>query len=194
MSFAVTAVVSAASAVGGAAIAKSASDSAAKKKRKWQQRAIDTQREQYEQTREDFAPWREAGVNALAQLGDPRASFEASPGYEFVRNEGLRGIENRFSARGGGGNAMRALNEYNANLASQEFGNWWGRQAQRAGLGYSGTATGANLGTNIAGNISGLQSGLGSDLASMRLWRGQQMNNALQSGLSNMMYGRRMMG
>ena len=189
MSFVTTAVVTLASAAGGAAIAKSAAGSAGKKYKKWQNRAIDTQQQQYETTREDFAPWRAAGTDALGQLADPRASFQESPGYEFVRNEGLRDIGNQFAVKGGGGNAMKALNQWNSGLASQEYGNWWNRQAQRAGLGYAGTAAGGQLGTQTAGNISGLQSGMGQDLAGLRLWRGQQMNNALQSGLSNALYG-----
>lgn len=113
------------------------------------------QARQYDQTREDFAPWRDAGVNALAKLEDPNGgAFQASPGYDFVRNEGGRGLERSAAARGGAfsGNALRALGEFQSGLASQEYGNWWNRQAGLAGVGQSATGSTALAGMNYANN------------------------------------------
>ena len=155
--------------------------------------SVAEQRRQYDQTREDFAPWREQGGNALNRLG--RASegdlsdFNTSPGYQFRLDEGTRNLENRFSARGGGGNAMRALAEYGQNFASNEFGNWWNRQAGLSGVGQSATGQTAAAGANAANNISGQYGLQGSNLASIGLWNSGNQNNALQSGLSNLLYG-----
>lgn len=192
MAFVVYTLPIASSVISGVSSSKSAS-SAANKQKKWRQRAIDEEARQYDTTREDFAPWREAGQNALARLG--RAStgdmsdFQTSPGYQFRLDEGTRNLENRFSAKGGGGNAMRALNEYSQNFASNEFGNWWNRQAGLSGVGQSATGQTTMAGMNAANNISGQYGMLGDNLASIGLWNAGNQNNALRSGLSNVLYG-----
>lgn len=89
-------------------------------------------------------------------------AFTASPDYQFRRNEGIRGIENSFAARGGAlsGNALRSLNEFNSNLASGEFGDFFNRRAALAGIGQTATnnasSTAFNTGANI-GNLLGAQ-------------------------------------
>lgn len=118
--------------------------------------ANDVQLRMFEQQRADAAPWREAGVNALGRLnaastGD-MSSFQASPGYQFRRNEGMRGIERTAASRGGAfsGNALRALSEFNSNIASNEFGNWWNQQAGLAGVGQQANSETAQAGQNYA--------------------------------------------
>jgi hypothetical protein len=87
--------------------------------------------------------------------GSPDMSvFTASPDYQFRRSEGNRGIESSFAAGGMGqsGNALKALAEFNSNLAGGEFGNWWNRQAGLAGVGQSATNATANFGAEHAAN------------------------------------------
>jgi len=115
-----------------------------------EEKALAEQTRQYEQTRDDWAPWRDAGTNALAQLDDPEANFQKSPGYQFRLDEGTRNTENAFSVKGGGGNAMRALVDYSQNYASNDYGNWYDRQLGRAGLGTQGTAYTTQAGMNAA--------------------------------------------
>jgi hypothetical protein len=117
--------------------------------------AVDENRRQYDTTRADMMPWLDAGRSALGRLENPNASFQASPDYEFVRNEGMRDIGNSFAAHGGAfsGNALRALAERNANVASGEFGNWWNRQAGVAGVGQTAAQNLGTLGANNSANI-----------------------------------------
>jgi hypothetical protein len=85
--------------------------------------------------------------------GQPNLNaFFASPDYQFRRNEGNRGIEGSFAARGMGqsGNALRALTEFNSNLASGEFGNYFNRLAGIAGIGQTATDSTAAYGANSA--------------------------------------------
>ena len=97
---------------------------------------IAMQKEQFAQSREDLAPWREAGTRALAEQEDfkfPSYSledFEASPGYGFAKDEMQRAIGIRNAATGSfySGRPMRELARYSAGLASQEFGNWFQRE------------------------------------------------------------------
>lgn len=58
-----------ASAIGGAAIASSGAKSAAKTQAQAAQQANDTQLQIYQQQRADAEPWRQVGLQALAQMG-----------------------------------------------------------------------------------------------------------------------------
>lgn len=56
-------------------------------------------------------------------------NFEADPGYEFRKQQGMDGIQSSAAASGGllSGAALKALNQHNSNLASQEYNNAWQR-------------------------------------------------------------------
>lgn len=156
------------------------------------QAAIDESKRQYDTTRTDLMPWLDAGKGALTRLQDPTASFMASPDYGFVRSEGLRDIENLFSAKSGAksGNALRALDQFNTNLASGEFGNWWNRQAGLAGLGQTtGTQLGT-LGANNAATVGSYYGNSGDARASGILGRGAVVSNSLTDALNNLIYSR----
>jgi len=192
MSFVATAIVG--GAVVGAVASDRASDRASDAIREGTDTSVAEQRRQYDTTRADFAPWRAAGGAALDRLG--RAStgdlsdFTLSPSYDFVRSEGIRDIENRFSPGGFTGNAMRALVDYNTGLASREYGNWWNRQAGLAGIGFDATGNTAMAGTNAANNISSAYLSQGANLANARMTGAAGINNALQAGLGNYLYAR----
>jgi hypothetical protein len=97
------------------------------------------------------------GYSAPAVTGGPDMSvFFNSPDYNFRREEGQRDIGNSFAARGGAfsGNALRALTEYNSNLAAGEYGNFFNRLAGLANIGQGGTAQTAHAGANMANNIT----------------------------------------
>lgn len=80
------------------------------------------------------------------------AGFFASPDYNFRRSEGTRDIQGTFAARGGAqsGNALRALAEFNSNLAAGEYGNYFNRLTTLAGLGSAATSQTAAYGANAA--------------------------------------------
>ncbi len=149
---------------------------------------VEEQRRQYDQTREDFAPWREQGMWAMDMLRDPTKNFYASPDYEFRRSEGLRDIGNQFAAKGGGGNAMKALAGYSSGLAGGEFGNWFNRMfgMSEAGRGAQGTV--AHAGMNAANAISGAYGNQGRQLGNIYSNKYANINNALNSGISNLLY------
>lgn len=154
MSGAITAV--AAVGVAGAVVASQGARSAANAQARSADAASAEQARQYDQTRADFAPWRDAGNTALKALADPNKNFMASPDYAFTKAEGMRGIEQSAAARGGAfsGNALRNLDQFNSNLASTQFGDWWNRQAGLAGVGQQATGSTAAAGQNAANNIS----------------------------------------
>jgi len=113
--------------------------------------------------------------------------FETSPNYEFVRDEGLRGLENLGSARGGqlSGNALRGATAFSSNLASGEFNNYVTRLFGIAGLGQGAVNTGVQAGANTAGNLSQIYMNQGNARASAYMGAAGGVNNAIQGGLQN---------
>lgn len=149
--------------------------------------SVAEQRRQFDLIRQDYAPYLEAGTNALGRLSSASegdlSAFQQSPDYNFVRSEGIRDIGNSF-ARGGlgqSGNALRALTQYNQNLASGEFGNWWNRQAGLAGVGQSSASDLGRLGSWSAQNVGNALMAGGNARASGL----SNINNAIQGGASN---------
>lgn len=124
------------SSVVGASTAKSA----AKTQAGAADRASELQREMFEQTRADQAPYREAGYNALANLqrtaGNVPAAFKfgdyefkADPSYGFRLSEGQKALDRQAAARGGliSGGALKAAQRYGQEMGSLEFGNAYNR-------------------------------------------------------------------
>jgi hypothetical protein len=103
-------------------------------------RAAELQAEQFRQIREDQAPYRTAGYNALAELqrtaGNVPGAFKfgagdftADPGYGFRLSEGQKALDRQAAARGGliSGGALKAATRFGQEMGSQEFGNAFNR-------------------------------------------------------------------
>jgi hypothetical protein len=108
---------------------------------------------EYRTNNPQAAPTADGGA-AGGTPGQPNmAGFFTSPDYNFRRSEGNRDIQGTFAARGGAqsGNALRALTEFNSNLASGEFGNYFNRLTTLAGLGSASTNQTAAYGAQAAG-------------------------------------------
>ena len=73
------AVIGAGASIYGASRQASAAKSAANAQQRATDQTLQLQREQYNQTRADQEPWRQAGVGALNALANPTANFQASP-------------------------------------------------------------------------------------------------------------------
>lgn len=148
------------------------------------------QRRQYDQIRQDQAPWMAAGNSALEQLqrlnaGD-YSSFNASPDYNFTRSEGQRDIGNTFAARGGAGsgNALKALAQYNSGLASGQYNNYYNKIAGVAGVGQNATNSVQQAGTTAANNISNIQIGAGDARASGIIGASNAWGNSINQAAS----------
>jgi hypothetical protein len=112
--------------------------------------SIEEQRRQFDLQREDTAPYRQAGVNALTQLQNsmgasgaplpeytPTAGFSfdeskmaSSPAYQFQLQQGLEAV-NRGAAKGGNlgaGNRLLELQRFGQGLAAQSYGDEFQRQ------------------------------------------------------------------
>jgi hypothetical protein len=185
---------------GGAAVLGSATqiisgNKAAKAQQQAAAQSVGEQRRQYDLTRADYAPWREAGSGALGMLtkayglnGQPadRSDFFTSPGYEFRRDEGIKAVERSAASRGllRSGAAVKSVERFAEGNAGQEYGSWWDRLAGIAGVGQAGVAGTAAAGANSANNISQAYQNAGNARASSFANTG----SAINSGLNNVLF------
>ncbi|QZI87776.1 hypothetical protein PODOV050v2_p0011 [Vibrio phage 66E30.1] len=110
------------------------------------------QRELANQQREDFAPWRDIGEQALNQLWagvqagdfdpgslqldkfDPsKVDLTQDPGYQFRMQQGVDALDASASARGrlSSGAQQKALTEYGQGMGSQEYANAYSRYSDQ---------------------------------------------------------------
>lgn len=96
--------------------------------------------------------------NPAGTPGTPNyGAFFQSPDYQFRQSQGLTNIGNSFSASGGAksGNALKALADFNSNLAAGGFNDYFKNQLALTGVGTGATNTSANAGIatgQIVGN------------------------------------------
>lgn len=110
---------------------------------------------QFQQTRADFAPWREAGGKAIGSLSDmlqPGYDYTASPGYQFRFGEGQRAVESGGAARGQlmSGGTLKDLVRFGDGVAADDFNAQFARTATVAGMGQQGVNATAQMGQNAA--------------------------------------------
>ena len=203
MSFIAAAVI-----VGGSALASGYMGSKAAKDAAGMQvagmdRAAAAQQAQYEQTREDYAPYRELGYTALkdiealkplltAQFGPEQFEQYLDPSMDFRRRLGEQTTARALNVGGGflSGNTLRGLTDYGQNLASTEYANAFNRfQTDRgniyntlgniAGMGMGATNQGAQYGQAAAQNIGTLAVGSAQAQASGTIGQAQAWQNSL---------------
>jgi hypothetical protein len=141
------------------------------------------------------APQAQNHAQPTGQAGNMDRFF-ASPDYQFRRDEGQRGIGNSFAARGGAasGNALKALTEFNSNLASGEFGNYYNRLAGMAGMGSQATGNVAGAGNNYANALMGSQQAAGDARASGVMGGANSVMQGVNTGVNAYLWGKYMGG
>jgi hypothetical protein len=136
--------------IGSSLLGSSSASSAASTQAGAADRAAQLQNDQYNQTRADQAPFREAGLTAQNRLmsllgvgGDvtgagygkygrdfSMADYQADPGYQFRLSEGQRAMAHGATPGRGGlvsGNSLKAMQDYVQNSASGEYANAFNR-------------------------------------------------------------------
>ncbi|MEG0346729.1 MAG: DNA transfer protein p32 [Acinetobacter sp.] len=139
----VAAAMVGAAAVGaaGSAYASKQSSKAAKAQANSADAASAVQQANFEQTREDLMPYKQAGDTALGQLMGqmtPDGYFNqtytgqdiySDPSYQFRLQQGQDAIQSNAAAQGGllSGATLKALQNYGQESASQEYSNAYNR-------------------------------------------------------------------
>lgn len=163
-----------------------------------QKYTADLQFKQYQQTREDYAPWREAGEKALGRIEQaPDFTFDAEtfnkfkdPSYDWRLKEGINAIEAGASARGNlfSGANQKALMRYGQGMASQEYQNAFNRAKSvydtnlntdkaLAGIGQQATNATSNAGQNAVNAITNSNISTSNNLANLQMQAGANTAN-----------------
>ena len=160
--------------VASAGIGAIASTSAANTQANAEKSAANTMQQQYQQTRADLLPYNTAGQAATTALqstpafnfSPTEAQLEATPGYQFTLNQGLKATQNSNAARGLGvsGAAEKGAASYATGLADTTYQNQFAnalntyqtnlaKQQNLASTGENAAAQTGNYGTQTAANI-----------------------------------------
>lgn len=181
------AVVGAGASIFGASKQSSAAKSAASTSAKASSEAIQFQREQYEQTREDLSPWRQAGVRAIQQIedyGDFDFNFnpDEDPSYQFRKEEGINALDSSAASRGLllSGPQQRAVSRYGSNIASQEYGNSFNRALSTYNTNLNRLQTVAGVGQNATNQVTAGGQNMANNVGTIA------MNNAQYQGQMGM--------
>lgn len=152
----------------GGGSAKKASRKAEAAQLAFLERALQEQVGQRNQDRADFAPFREAGAEALGGQQDllglnggeaQGGAIEAlrnSPLYQMLYRNGEEALLQNSSATGGlrGGNTQRGLADFGADTLAQVIERQLSQLGGMSGMGLSATGTGSAAGGNITGQIA----------------------------------------
>lgn len=153
--------------------------------------SVAEQQRQYNQTRADMEPFRQAGVGALSRqeqvLSGDYSGFEKSPDYLYALESGIKGLDRSAAARGNlnSGGHSADLMKLGQGLATQNLNNYWSKLAGQAGQGYSATSNLGSLGANMATNIGNAYGNAGNARASS-YQQSADANSQLAAGLGGM--------
>jgi hypothetical protein len=127
------------------------------------------------QQRDLFRPLSEMGMGSMQRSGNAfedalglngadgntRAvgMFQASPGFNFARDQALEGTTRRMNSMGmlGSGNTLTALQDRGTQLANQEYGSWLDRLGQNRQFGAGLASQGVAGQAQSLGNLAGLE-------------------------------------
>lgn len=109
--------------------------------------------------------------------------YVESPGVAFLRERGMRGIEQNAAAAGGlySGNTMKALSEFNQGLALQDFNNYYNRLGSLTGVSLNAVQAQAGVGGQAASGQAQFQSAAGSELGAGILGKAKTYQSAYEN-------------
>ncbi len=208
------AVFSGAASLIGGALQSGAVDGANSENAALQRQARQIAGQNYTNDRANVQPYISTGQGALTQqnallgLGGPdagaaaMATFQASPGYAYQVQQGLKGVDAGAASRGmlRSGATLKAEETLGSNLANQDFGQYFGRLNSLSGMGlqgagldnqataiYNGVLSGStNQQANANGNAAGTQASIYGNVANSL---GGTVNTALNNGKFNDLLG-----
>lgn len=178
--------------VGGISQAKAAGK-AARAQTDAANRQIDFQKEIYTDQTARFKPFLDSGTNALGgynfEMGlgarpEGYRGFEATPGYDFRKQQGIDAIDASAATRGGlmSGKTLQDLTTFGDGLASQEYGNYMQRLAGMTDMGIGAAGMQATAGNNAAAGVSNALGNIGNAQAAGAIGQG----NALAGMFNNL--------
>lgn len=96
-----------------------------------------------------------SGINGPQAQQQAYANYQESPGVSFLREQGMRGLEQNLNASGvSGGTRLKELSRFNQGLERQDFNNQYNRLSAQTTLGAN------SLNNQIALRIAALGGGV----------------------------------
>jgi len=201
MPIATTAAIIGGSALLGAGASAYSANKAADAQKKAANQAGQIQKDQYEQTRGDLAPYRETGSNALSQyqsllgLNGQDAAQQALQGYTQspylaqLVTDTQRGVDASSAARGGlySGATAQAIGNKTGQLYLGDYNNYLSRIGGLVDTGQNAAAQTGQFGANAAAGRSQAATAAGNASAGGWINAANGVNNALSQGAS--LYG-----
>lgn len=183
--------------VAGAAIGSKSVSKAADTQAASTDKALAENARQYDQTRADYTPYREAGVKALgtyaAENDTPLdvSHLQMDPGYQFGLTQGQQAIERKTAASGGriSGAALKEAAQYGTDYATSGYSAAYGRVksnredrlnrlAALAGVGQTATNSVTAAGTATTNSNNALVTAAGNSAGAAQLAQGNIWGNA----------------
>ncbi len=148
--------------VGGALITSKAAGKAADQQAQGTQSGLAENARQYDQTRADYAPYREAGAKALGTFASEndtpldRNQVLLDPGYQFGMDQGQQAINRQTSAAGGriSGAALKAAAQYGTDYATSGYSTAYNRANQSRSDRLNRLAALAQIGQTSTNSVS----------------------------------------
>ena len=180
--------------VAGAGMQASAARDATRAQTDAANRQIDLQREVYDDQTQRFAPFLDAGTNALSAYqselglgarpmidGQEYQGISMSPAAQFALGQGVDAIQSSAAARGGlrSGNALQSLEQLRFGMAAQDRDNQLNRLYGLAGMGQSSAGMQAQAGNAYASGASNALANLGDAQAAGSIAQGNAWNQGL---------------
>jgi hypothetical protein len=145
------------------------------------QQAIQAQLMMFNKSQENLAPFLGVGKDFANQLltrapeltrtfQPTQAELEATPGYQFTKNQGLQGVQNSYASKGLGisGAALKGAGEYATGLADQTYQhqleNFLKQNQQQYNMLLGGAQLGANAATGASQNAIATGQGVAGNL------------------------------
>jgi hypothetical protein len=154
--------------------------------------AIGQNQAMFQQVRGDLQPYMQGGQAGLANLLG--GNYTESPGYQYMKSEGLGAVDASAAARGqlnSGGHSLDLM-RHAEGMAAQDYGNWWNQQMGLAQLGQNSAAGVGAMGMNSANTIGGYLGAAGQAQANGAISQGNNIANTvgqLGAGLGGLLGG-----
>jgi hypothetical protein len=177
---------------GSALLGASSSRKAAKAQEQAAQQQLAVQQQMFNKQSKYFAPYRDAGENALGAynyemgMGDmPEGygGYTKAPGYDFRMQQGTDAVNAGVGARHGlnSGAALQSLNQWGMDYSTGEYDKHVNRLRDMVGVGQNSAAMTGTAAGQYAQNASNSYANIGNAQAAGAIG----VNNAIQGGINN---------
>lgn len=116
--------------------------------------------------------------------------FQATPGYQFMLDQGQAAIDGSAAARGNvfSGATLKAQQAYGQGLANQEYGTYLDRLTGQASSGQAAAGNMATAGANYASGAGNALANMGNAQAAGYIGSANALTSGLSSGISGLGY------